>query len=264
MAASGRVADRLRATLRRGGLYYSGLYVARTMVDRLRDRMDGRLAAIERRNHVIEPWSISARRFTAADNRALWNTYDWSRRGEEWTRDSCSKERVVTELLEPNVPSGSVALEVGPGGGRWTDILRQRASRLLIVDVADRALELCRERFNGCSNIEYLLTDGRTLAVADSTVDAIWSYDVFVHINPPDTRSYFREFGRVLKPRGRAVIHHPGDGPTKGQRPGWRSDLTASMVAEFCRESGLRIVHQTRELVNEGDALSVIEKIGPM
>ena len=93
----------------------------------------------------------------------------------------------------------------------------------------------------------------------DGTVDAIWSYDVFVHINPQDARSYFQEFRRLLKPGGRAVIHHPGSAENPGRlRKGWRSDLTNEMVLGFVQEKSLRLISQTHELVNEGDVLTVI------
>jgi ubiquinone/menaquinone biosynthesis C-methylase UbiE len=251
---------RFATVLKQGGLLYAGMYFGRAVVDRMRDRLDYSLAAIEQRRNLVGPWTISARRFTAAENRALWNNYDWSSLGEEWTKSAEWKDRVVNEFLVPNIAEGGVVVEVGPGGGRWTDILRRRARKLFVVDVSDKALGLCRERFRDSSNIDYLLSDGRTIAVPDASVDAVWSYDVFVHINPMDTRGYFAEFRRILKPGGRAVVHHPGP-PLAGDRVGaWRSDLTDAMVADFCRENGLRIIDRTTKYVNEGDVASVIEK----
>jgi SAM-dependent methyltransferase len=136
---------------------------------------------------------------------------------------------------------------------------------LFVVEVSERALDLCRTRFGGYPNVQFLLTEEPKIDVADSTVDAIWSYDVFVHINQSDTRRYFREFARTLKSTGHAVIHHPGALPVDGhERPGTRSDLTDQMVLAFARENGLEVVEQTREFVNPGDILSVFRKPGPM
>lgn len=255
---SGR-GERFKAVIKSGGMWYSALYACRGVTDFLRDQLDDRLAAIERRRNLVEPWTISARRFTPQDLRQLYNSYDWSRRGDEWTMSEEWKRGLVDEFLIPNVPEGGVIIEIGPGGGRWTEILQRRAARLVVTDVADRALANCRERFQHCSNIEYVLGDGQSLEVADATVDSVWSYDVFVHINPVAARSYFREFGRILKPGGRAVIHHPG---AKRINPS-RSDLTDAMVRSFCDESGLRLVVQTPKFAadkNPGDLLSVIEK----
>jgi ubiquinone/menaquinone biosynthesis C-methylase UbiE len=251
--------ERLKEVASRGGVWYTTLFVCRALADRFRDRLDERLAAIERKKNLVEPWTISARRFTADDQRLLYNRYDWSSRGEEWTVSAEWKQGLIDEFLIPNVPEGGVVLEIGPGGGRWTEILQRRAGRLVVADVSDQALANCRERFRGCANIEYLLGDGRTVAVADSTVDAIWSYDVFVHINPVNARSYVREFARVMRPGSRAVIHHPG----RVRHNPSRSDLTDAMVADFCAEAGLEIVVQTSKFAlgtNRGDVLSLIQK----
>jgi SAM-dependent methyltransferase len=109
--------------------------------------------------------------------------------------------------------------------------------------------------------VHFLLTDRPLLDLSDESADAIWSYDVFVHVNPVDARSYFREFRRVLRPGGTVVVHHPGPPPAGGQeRTGHRSDLTDEMVLAFAKENDLAIVEQTREFVNEGDVLSVLRK----
>src|SRR6185503_152428 len=63
-----------------GGLWYGLLFTCRAIADRLRDRFDERLAAIERKKGLVEPWTISARRFTASDLRRLYNDWDWSSR----------------------------------------------------------------------------------------------------------------------------------------------------------------------------------------
>lgn len=257
---TGNARQTFRAALKDGGVWYTMLFAGRAIVDRLRDRLDDRLAGIEQRRSLVAPWTISARRFSMAENRALWNDHDWSSLGEEWTKSAEWKRAILEGFLEPNVPAGGAVVEIGPGGGRWTDVLRQRCAQVTVVDVSDRALQLCRDRFADSPNIEYLLADGGALAIPDASADAVWSYDVFVHINPVDAQRYFREFARILKPGARAVIHHPG-APLAGDRAGaWRSDLTEPMVRAFCREHGLTILSQTREHVNEGDVLSVIVK----
>jgi SAM-dependent methyltransferase len=260
--ASGQTENRLRAALRSGGLYYTALYIMRRLLRELAERVDYRLVGIEQRRGLAESWTVSATRFTADENKQVWNTHDWSTLGEEWTRNPEWKERIIREFLIPHVPQGATVLEVGPGGGRWTDLLQRRAGKLIVVDVAERALALCRERFSTCSHIEYLLGDGRTIDVPDNSIDVIWSFDVFVHINPPDARAYFREFRRILKPGGHAMIHHAGP-PLQGyrRRPGWRSDLTDAMIRDFVQENDLTLISQLNSaLVNEDDTLTVFEK----
>ena len=131
-----------------------------------------------------------------------------------------------------------VIAEIGPGGGKWTEFLQARCRTVYLVDVAEKPLELCRARFASATNIEYLLSDGRSLPVATQALDGVWSFDAFVHINPLDIRQYFQEFARTLKPGGVAVIHHAGaHDPTMTYRTGSRSDMTDQMALAFAQEA---------------------------
>jgi SAM-dependent methyltransferase len=241
------------------------LRVIDRVVEKLRlmlTQTDNALISLEQEKGIAEPWTITSRyRFTVAENREWWNRHDWSQRGEEWTPTTEWKMGLVNRFLNPYVPEGGTALEIGPGAGRWTEFLAQRSTTLFVVEVSERALDLCRARFGGSPNVQFLLTEQAKIDVPDSMVDVIWSYDVFVHINPADTRAYFSEFGRVLKPGGHIVIHHPGAPAAEGHvRPGTRSDLTDDMVLAFARANGLEHIEQTREFVNPGDVLSVFRK----
>jgi SAM-dependent methyltransferase len=260
-----RVSERVSRVCGRGGVYYTFLYIIRSLLKSGINSMDGSLVKIEQRKRIVEGWSISAKRFTVNDNKNLWNSYDWSQRGEEWTPSAEWKQKIISDFLIPYVPEGGRVLEIGPGGGRWTEFLLARANKLFVLDVSDRALALCRERFTEFANIEYLLASDRSIDLAEASIDAIWSYDVFVHINPVDARSYFKEFARLLKPGGYAVIHHPGAIDKRELNPrGWRSDLTENLVDEFILENSLNLVSRTFAYVNPGDALSVISKSGSL
>jgi ubiquinone/menaquinone biosynthesis C-methylase UbiE len=219
------------------------------------------LIAVEQQRGIVEPWAVLSKRLTTDDNRRMWNEYDWSQHGEEWTSDDAWKASIIREFMDPHVASGADIVEIGPGGGRWTEILQTRAHRLWLVDVAEKPLELCRARFSSCTNIEYLLSDGRSLPVGTGEVDAIWSFDVFVHINPLDIRQYFFEFARVLRTGGRAVIHHAGPhDPKNVYRSGVRSDMTDAMAREFASQAGLTVDLQTKELINPRDVVTVLRK----
>jgi ubiquinone/menaquinone biosynthesis C-methylase UbiE len=253
--------ERFRAVVRDAGPLYGALYAVRWLLRRAVDAIEGALVARERRMGIVAPWTIAAHRFTVAQNREWWNRHDWSALGEEWTPDAGWKTGVVERFLIPNVAEDATVVEIGPGGGRWTEHLQPRARQLFLVDVSERVLDLCRARFAQAPNIQYRLTDRARIDVPDASIDVIWSYDVFVHINPIDAKSYFREFARVLKSQGRAVIHHPGAPPSGGsERPQFRSELTSDMVKRFAADSGLELVEQTTDFVNHGDVLSIFRR----
>jgi len=272
----------LRGVVDQGGFSYACLFALRWLVYRalrpvdrtpalaqrrpfraIRRRiglLEARMVGIERERNLVAPWAVANLRFTARDNRTWWNTHDWSRLGEEWTPSEEWKKAVVSRYLAPYMPEGVPLLEIGPGGGRWTEVLQARASMLYVVDVAEAALSACQRRFARCTNINYNLGTGNTIPLPDESVCGVWSYDVFVHVNPADTLSYFREFCRVLNRGSYAVIHHPGAVGAAERAQAHRSDLTDGMVRRAARETGLEVVLQSSELVNVGDTLTVLRR----
>lgn len=213
----------------------------------------GRAISIIRTGHRIPPNSVT-------ENRKLWQIYDWSRRGEEWTISPEWKQRFIDELLLPNIPLGSTVLEIGPGAGRWTEHLIPLASKLTLVDVTPECIRLCREQFG--DRVEYYVNDGSDLSfVPDTSIDRIWSFDVFVHIAATDIGKYVSQFPRILTRDGTAIIHHSANG--RNQK-GWRSDMTAEMMREFCSRFGLELLDQLDSCAGHafslGDVVSVIRK----
>ena len=208
---------------------------------------------------------------TVDKNRQLWNNYDWSLYGEEWTEHVREyrglepeqwKQALVDGMMRKYIQPGSVVLEIGPGGGRWTAELAPLAGRLLVADITERCLDICRQRFQEYPHIEYYLIERRLDFIEENTLDYIWSYDVFVHINPSDVSAYIQDFYRVLKPGGIAIIHHSGRYPTeKERRQGLRTYMSRDLFARFVAEQGLIMVEQNETLAHKpGDVISVFSK----
>jgi ubiquinone/menaquinone biosynthesis C-methylase UbiE len=175
-------------------------------------------------------------------NAEIWDNWDWTAGGDEWTPSPEWKASLVKCVLNPNVPSGSTIVEIGPGAGRWTEHLIPLASSYTGIDLSKTCIELCTKKFATSSNATFRTNNGNDLpGVADGSVDIIWSFDVFVHINLADISTYLDEFKRTLKPGGRAVIHH---GTTAGHSGGWRSDATTSELNALIHSKGLVVANQ--------------------
>jgi ubiquinone/menaquinone biosynthesis C-methylase UbiE len=139
--------------------------------------------------------------------------------GDEWNDpaqmglDIAASEEVVPYLdrtvFEPFFGRCDVMLEIGAGGGRFTEVLLPKCSKLIAVDTSPTMLELLRARFAGDSRLEAQLSDGQGLGqIADESVDAAFSYGVFVHLQHWDIYHYLAELRRVLGPGGKALIQH--------------------------------------------------------
>lgn len=225
--------------------------------------LQGRMAQLERR------YRLSGRN-SAAVNYEYWQRWDWSRQGEEWTPSEEWKQALVDDVMLRHMRPGTTIVEIGPGAGRWTEALQPLAGHLVVVDISDRCIELCEQRFAGATNMEFHVNNGRSLApVASGSVDGVWSFDVFVHVAPADIAAYLAEIARVMRPGAHAVIHHAaagrdGDAADLGQR----SNMTAERFTELARQQGLALIEQFDSWGPDGqyklteiwDVVSVVEK----
>jgi ubiquinone/menaquinone biosynthesis C-methylase UbiE len=193
-----------------------------------------------------------------AANLTAWDRqHSWEQDGDEWTGQAAAcgvayedwKASLVEHLLVPNVHADSDVMEIGAGHGRWSEYLITRSRHVTLVDISPNCLKHCMTRFNAVHNVSYFLTDGRRLPHnCDGAIDLIWSFDSFVHMAPEVFAAYLHEFRRVLRPGGRAIIHHANSpncssGMTT-EDSGWRSAVTADLVRELATRCGLEPIDQ--------------------
>ena len=220
---------------------YAALALARKAAGWVPDRIDERMLAIEGRRGVLGPAHRRWTQHSVTTNRDVWSGWAWEQGGEEWTASQAWKDSLIEHVLEPTMPRGATILEIGPGAGRWTETLYGRAAQLVLADITDTTLELCRERLGDPPNVAYVRTDGSGLTgLAGDAVDAVWAFDTFVHIAPLDVAGYLADIRRVLRPGGIAVIHHSG----RRDREGWRSPMTGALFAALAVEHGLAVERQ--------------------
>lgn len=175
-------------------------------------------------------------------NRVIWESWNWDGGGDEWTPSPEWKESLIRCILAPAISHGAKVVEIGPGAGRWTTEILKRCGVYQGVDISRTCVDLCSKEFAGYPNASFSVTDGCSLpGLSEASVDVVWSFDVFVHINTEDVAKYLKEIARVLKPGGRAILHHGSKG---GDLGGWRSDLTTERMRQISDEAGLKIVSQ--------------------
>lgn len=264
---------KVRGYLRDRGLAWTTLYAIRTVGTKFVRLVDRPITRIERRRFLTGEDTVSAEYNSLAENRHRWDVHDWSRLGEEWTDGArlrkgldprAWKSSLVDGMLRKHVPAGGTVLEIGPGGGRWTEFLQPLAERLVLADISEKCLSLCQERFRDCGNVEYrFIADEGLVFLDDASIDRIWSYDVFVHINPTDIDAYLHEFRRILKPGGLAVIHHAGGsyGSAMQRREFFRSHMDREFFAHLLEKHGFELVEQNEEMAHmPGDVISVFRR----
>src|ERR1700733_13763425 len=217
------------------GLYYASSSIAEASF--------AKAALMRSRNNLPGVNSPSA-------NKHIWEHWDWNARGDEWTLSPEWKASVVRTFLDPLFADNSVILEIGPGAGRWTEYLLGKCNHLIGVDISETSVCECRRRFSEFPNATFEVGNGDDLSsVKRGSEGGIWSFDVFVHINKHQFKSYITEFARVLKAGGAGLIQH---GSLGGATGGWRSDVKASDVREYLQASGFVVERQVQTWDDEG------------
>jgi SAM-dependent methyltransferase len=126
----------------------------------------------------------------------------------EYLASSEWADTLQTDLLpwlESTVKLGDDVLEIGPGPGLTTDLLRHRAEAVTAVEIdADLAADL-KVRLAG-TNVEVIWGDGTELPLPDGRFSAATCFAMLHHM-PSETAQdqLFAELHRVLRPGGRFV-----------------------------------------------------------
>lgn len=209
-------------------------------------------------------------------NLKVWNAaYGWEKDGDEWSQQAefCGvpydrwKDQIRRTFILPYIRPESTMLEIGPGHGRWSAVLAHKVAELHLVDLSPSCIEFCRKRLSEHANVRYHVNDGRSLSmIPDSSIDFVWSFDTFVHIEEDEVRAYAKELKRVMRHQAMGAIHHPGS-PTPDQRQaGMRSMIDSRKFSKILMDSGLHMIMQTGEwaggcnMALTGDAVTTFAK----
>lgn len=150
---------------------------------------------------------------TVEQNLTYWNAeHDWREQGDEWSSPWGGTDAQWWGTLLPRVhaflPAATI-LEIAPGFGRWTQYLKERCERLILVDLAAKCIEACQRRFAADTHITYHVNDGTSLEmIADRSIDFAFSFDSLVHAEAHVLEAYVHQLARKLLPDGVAFIHH--------------------------------------------------------
>lgn len=109
------------------------------------------------------------------------------------------EERIVPAVLD-GVELGSNPLEVGPGPGLTTDLLRGRAARLTAIEIDGALAESLGARLRG-GNVTVVQGDATAMPFGDRRFSGAVSFTMLHHVPSRDLQDrLLREVWRVLEP----------------------------------------------------------------
>ncbi len=140
-------------------------------------------------------------------------------------------------------------IELACGRGRHVQKYIDSAQSITLVDVLEKNIEICKERFKGNTKIHFYKNNGRDLAqLPDCSFTSLFTYDAMVHFHYLDVNNYLKETYRVLKPGSYALFHHSNN--DKDYKAGFmtgsigRAFMSKNLFAHMAYEAGFEIVEQ--------------------
>lgn len=163
--------------------------------------------------------------------------------------------KVVRRYIQPYVRPGMTVLEIGAGGGRWTQFLLP-ADQIIVVEITPEFFGYLEARFG--RRFELYQTRGDELeGIQTGRVDYAFSFGTFVHTPPSVLEAYLQELFRVVRPGGLAVVQYADKSKAAARLSGPQdsgfADLNADKFASMAKASGFIVRTQDRRLLNHSN-----------
>ena len=114
------------------------------------------------------------------------------------------KDRYVLPYVNPS----HAAVEIGPGGGRWTRYLLDFRT-LYAVDYHQELLDELARNFQRYRNIRFIKNSGTDFPGIDpETIDYVFSFGTFVHLEFALIERYLAAIRPIAKPGANIVIQY--------------------------------------------------------
>lgn len=145
--------------------------------------------------------------------------------------------------VRPFVDADRTALEIGPGGGRWTRYLSGFGT-LYLVDYHEELLRELRKTMDA-PNTVFIKNNGTDFpGVPDRSVDFLFSFGTFVHLDADVIGAYLENMHRILKPDASAVLHYSDKTKVMARETPSFSDNDPQRMRALVTAAGFTIVQE--------------------
>ena len=143
----------------------------------------------------------------------------------------------------PYVNNEHVAVEIGPGGGRWTRYLLG-FKKLYVVDYHVELLNELKKTFQK-SNIEFVNNNGTDFPdVQQYSIDYLFSFGTFVHLDMHIIEAYLANMKPILKFGANVIIQYSDKTKIMAQINEGFSDNTPDKMRAMILGAGYKVIEE--------------------
>lgn len=143
----------------------------------------------------------------------------------------------------PYVNAEQNAVEIGPGGGRWTRYMLG-FKKLYVVDYHADLLKELRKNFKK-KNMEFIKNNGTDFpGIKERSIDYLFSFGTFVHLEVSLIEAYLMNMRPILKPGANVVIHYADKTKIMAQLNESFSENTPEKMRKMVSGAGYRLCEQ--------------------
>ncbi|MBC9811572.1 class I SAM-dependent methyltransferase [Crocinitomicaceae bacterium CZZ-1] len=152
----------------------------------------------------------------------LATSYDQDRFDNTYGRFIDRNERMIIEQLLLK-EKGSVILDLACGSGRFLNYAT------IGIDVSEEMIKVSQKKFR---EKKLYVADGEHLPLEDNSVDVIFSFHLFMHLNDEKIARILTECNRVLKDNGKVIFDIPSKKRRQllnKKRNGWHGSYSMAL-----------------------------------
>lgn len=159
-----------------------------------------------------------------------------------WSEESWFKQ-LFNKLDDSNI------IELACGRGRHVKQYVDHAGHVTLVDILQKNIDICKERFQYYTNIDYYKNNGYDLRdLKSENYTALFCYDAMVHFELLDISQYLKDIFRVLCKGGKALLHHSNYDAfydaVCGNSVNGRAFMNYKIFAYLALQAGFRVSEQ--------------------
>lgn len=154
---------------------------------------------------------------------------------------------VRDHYLLPYVHPDHTAIEIGPGGGRWTRYLLGFA-KVYAVDYHQTMLDELARNFKAPHLVPLKNNGSDFPGIQPESIDYVFTFASFVHFDFPIIEAYLHSIRRVLKRDGQVVLHYSDKTKPKARGMDGIADNDPERMCAAVRAAGFDVAEEERDL----------------